>query len=149
MMILQLKKGFTLVELLIVIAIIGVLSSIVLNALSGARTKAADSKIKQQLVGFRRAAEIFYYNQTPNSYGVTVSNSCSTAGSVFASQSTNDGNPYSYLNTWAGITTPSQITCYSTGSAYAVSISLSSGYWCVDSTNTSKSRNSAITSTAC
>lgn len=38
------KKGFTLVEILIVVAIIGILSAVVLAALSNARTKARDAR---------------------------------------------------------------------------------------------------------
>jgi prepilin-type N-terminal cleavage/methylation domain-containing protein len=41
------QKGFTLVELIIVIAIIGVLSSIIIGTLGTARTKAKNAKAKQ------------------------------------------------------------------------------------------------------
>jgi prepilin-type N-terminal cleavage/methylation domain-containing protein len=43
------QKAFTLVELLIVIAIIGIISSVVLISLSGARFKARDSKRKAEI----------------------------------------------------------------------------------------------------
>lgn len=140
---LSLSKGFTLIELLVVIAIIGVLSSIVLTTLRNSRSKAADSKVKQQLVGFRRAAEIYYSNQNPNGYGATTA-SCAGAGSVFMSQLATDGNPWSYLNTWTGIQTPTSIHCQTNGSQYAVKASLSTGGgWCVDSTNASRAINAA------
>src|SRR5689334_4458149 len=83
------QRGFTLIELLMVIAIIGIITSIVLSSLNSSRDKAYESQIKQQLVSFRSAAEIYFYAQTPPSYGTT--SDCSTG--VFGSTNTNEGRP--------------------------------------------------------
>lgn len=56
------KSGFTLMELLIVIAIIGLLSSIILASLSVARRKGRDVKRISDLRQIRNALEIFYDN---------------------------------------------------------------------------------------
>jgi len=50
------KKGFTLVELLIVIAIIGILVSIIIAGISRYRDKAQDAKIKSSLEQLRTIA---------------------------------------------------------------------------------------------
>jgi prepilin-type N-terminal cleavage/methylation domain-containing protein len=62
------KRGFTLIELLVVIAIIGILSSVVLASLNTARGKGADAAVKANLANARAQAELFYDNQTPNTY---------------------------------------------------------------------------------
>ncbi len=54
------KKGFTLVEMLVVVAIIGVLSSILLTSLEPARLKAKDAKIIQEVNQIRNIAEALY-----------------------------------------------------------------------------------------
>ncbi len=62
-------EGFTLIELLVVIAIIGLLASVVLVALSGARTRARDTKRIADLKQIQTALALYYDangNQYPN-----------------------------------------------------------------------------------
>jgi prepilin-type N-terminal cleavage/methylation domain-containing protein len=54
------KKGFTLIELMVVIAIIAILATVVLVALQGARDAATDSKVSAIVAQGRSIAEIRY-----------------------------------------------------------------------------------------
>ena len=54
------RKGFTLVELLIVITIIGILASIGLNTFTSAQMKSRDAKRKTQLKQLADAFEAYY-----------------------------------------------------------------------------------------
>lgn len=128
------KKGFSLVELLVVITIIGVLSTIILSGISNSRSRAYDSKVKQQLSSFRTAAEIYFTNQ--NGYGPEV-NIC-TAG-IFNDVDPVNGSPGLYIAA-GNIPSFTQTICGSTDSAYALKATLYSGseYWCVDSRGASR-----------
>jgi len=53
-------KGFTIIEMLVVVAIIGLLSSVILTALGPARDKAKDSRIIQEVNQVRSVAETLY-----------------------------------------------------------------------------------------
>lgn len=131
MKIFQIKKtGFSLIELLIVITIIGVLSSIILNTLSDSRARAYNSKIKQQLSSFRTAAEIYFTNQEPSGYGpATLDCGAEMFGNVDAA----NGTPGLYIapGNLPDFSTP---VCQSSNTAYAVKAPLYSGneYWCID-----------------
>ncbi|MEK7651445.1 MAG: type II secretion system protein [Patescibacteria group bacterium] len=58
------NKGFTLIEMLVVIAIIGLLSSVVLVALGPSRTKAKDTRIISDLRQIQVIAETLYNGTT-------------------------------------------------------------------------------------
>lgn len=53
-------KGFTLIELIVVIAIIGLLSTLAVVALGSARTKARDSRRLSDLKQLQTALELYY-----------------------------------------------------------------------------------------
>lgn len=69
----QNQKGFTLVEILIVIGIIGLISSVVTISMAQARVKGRDSKRKSDLVQIQKALEIYYNtnNEYPHTCGAT------------------------------------------------------------------------------
>lgn len=135
------KKGFSLVELLIVIAIVGILSTAIMSNLNTGRARSYDSKIKQQLVSFRTSAYVYYYNQTPNSFG--TAGNCNTG--IFADMTTANGRPGSFLAT-NNLPAYATVQCSSNGTSYAVKASLYSGdeYFCVDSTGAGKTITGAI-----
>lgn len=130
------SRGFSLVELLISITIIGILATIILSSVSNSRAKAYDSKVKQQLSSFRTAAEVYFTVQDPNSYG-PVSVSCSFG--IFNDVDAVNGSPGLYIAA-GNLPDFSVPVCQSTESAYAVKATLYSGneYWCVDNKGVSR-----------
>jgi len=77
------KKAFTLVEMLVVIAIIGILATAILVSLGPARNQARDARIRADVQQLRNLAETYYnthnfdYRGFAGSMGSAV-NSCSS-----------------------------------------------------------------------
>ncbi|MFZ2200063.1 MAG: type II secretion system protein [Microgenomates group bacterium] len=83
------KKGFTLVEMLVVIVVMGILAALISTNLYGARTRATDSQRKTTLNQLKIALHSYYatYHKYPlwtngltfNACGVGGTSSCTTS----------------------------------------------------------------------
>lgn len=70
-------SGFTIVELLIVIVVIGILATLVLNSFSGAQAQARDAKRKSDVAQIKIALQIYKINK--NTY-VETGSGCGSGG---------------------------------------------------------------------
>ena len=123
------NEGFTLIEMLVVIAMIGLLSAVVLVALGPSRNKAKDTRIISDLQQIRSVMETLY-NPTTNSYTITPVTSCSTP----ASGNSNIDTAFKDINTNNGSACALNLVP-TTSNGYAVSATTASGAsYCVDST---------------
>lgn len=127
------KKGFTLMELLVVVAIIGILAAIVLVSLNSARNKGKNAAIKAQMAQLRPAGEMF------NEDNGGFTGWCADTEEGRISQGAIDAGGTGYA-------------CNDAAAAWAAGISLvgtGAGDWCVDSTGASKPATLAANSTVC
>jgi prepilin-type N-terminal cleavage/methylation domain-containing protein len=75
------KKAFTLIELLIVIAIIGILAALIIANLSAARARARDAQRKAQLQQIATALQLYF--DVKNDYPASMSSSMNTLTTYF------------------------------------------------------------------
>ncbi len=120
------NKGFTLIEMLVVIAMIGLLSAVVLVALGPSRNKAKDTRIISDINQIRSVMET-RYSPTSNTYVITAVNDCAgTSGSTDIDTALKD------ISTNNGSECKINLTATSNG--YAVSAKTASGgSYCADS----------------
>jgi type IV pilus assembly protein PilA len=69
----SLKAGFTLIEILVVVAIIGILVALLLPNMVGARARATDAQAKSNLNQFKSALRLHYNEHNEYPAGTDVS----------------------------------------------------------------------------
>lgn len=123
-------KGFTLIELLVVIAIIGILSSVVLASLNTARDKGSDAAIKANLANARAQAELYYDDQSPNSYASVCTSSDGIAAAVEAAEEQSG-----------------TVGCVADADGWTLTAALSESgtFYCVDSTGAASTTGGGVT----
>lgn len=131
------NSGFTLVELLVVLAIIGVLASISIVSMNNAREKANDAETIAQLSMARTSAQIFYEEHSSyNGEAGNVARKCDEKDSMFIDY-TSGMFQFTTSSNYPGDT---DLRCSSNSQAYELSASLSNSgeFWCVNSQGLSK-----------
>ncbi len=153
------SAGFTVLELLITVAIIGVLASIILASVSTSRARASDKKILEDLNTVRNEAQL--YLDSAGSFGPNTANAKCSAGGVSATlfadmtnPSTGSTNPHiakinsaiASANAESGGSVNvngkySNTRCVNSPTTWAIAVRLkedTTSSWCVDSNNVSK-----------
>ena len=82
------RKGFTLVELLVVISILATLSALIVPNLMNAREKARDAKRKSDLRSIEKALELYRQDHNPPSFPSNTEYDNLSVGDVFKDSTT-------------------------------------------------------------
>jgi len=145
--------GFTIIELLVVVAVIALLASIVLISVNAIRAQSSDSKTKAQLSAMRAVASNYFDGQNPNNYGPDANSADCAAGTTGMAQDDVSGfkalvAPENYSDgisptctTDAAITANNEATKWS---AYHT-LKATTNIFCVDSTGAAKEEPSTWT----
>ncbi len=100
------EAGFTLVELLIVIAILGILAGVVVFSVAGVQDDSQKSACKAEASTVRTAEEAYYVKNKAYASGATLQSSGLLAQTpTLVAVTVNAGPPSTYSLAWAGACT--------------------------------------------
>jgi prepilin-type N-terminal cleavage/methylation domain-containing protein len=129
------SRGFSLIELLIVITIIAILSSVVIMSIQIAKTKGADNSVKSMMKQIANQAENYRTSTGILHFGIDVSStgSASCVGGVFDDPVIDNIEAGIVRDAAVGATL--SCTTDSSGANWSVLVSAlrGGGTWCVDS----------------
>ncbi len=105
------KNGFTLIELIVVIAIIAVLSTVILFSVNIYINKGKDSNVSGSLAILVPAGEV-YYNGFPNAYGGVVEGATETFCESSIVENTISQMPVNLESSCYSESNPAGVCCY-------------------------------------
>ena len=147
----KVNKGFTIIELLVVVAIIGILAAVILTNTTTARNSSVDAAVKANLSTARNQGEIFYNTNTaaPNSYtnvcvNGTVGGVLGIGAEILSAANANRLGSYDIDPSGGGTLTTA--TCNDSPDAWAAEVPLTTAgqFWCADSTSVAKEETVSI-----
>ena len=138
------QKGFTIIELIVVIAIIAILAAIVLVNVTGYISKGRDASLEEAM----HTVQTGVITDNTSSSGLTFTAAADVAGATAAPCNGTTSNA-----AWKSVTGyQSTAVCGASTSAFCACSPTSNAavWWCIDSTGVSKSESaSCITGTTC
>lgn len=144
------KKGFTILELLVVLALIGIITVLALAYMQSSKEKGGDGGVRQNIINARSQAEVYYANNNESYNGVCSTVTARAIGKMVRAAAKAHGltpsDPYADTDVGAW----NAEACHDSTDEYAVWVPLSGSTagtprgLCIDSHNVTREGNSPL-----